>query len=434
METPQKEPIPAKVVYCLYARKSTESEEQQVLSIDSQINEMIKIAQRDNLEIVEIRKESHSAKAVGQRETFNSLLSDIKQGKFNAILTWAPDRLSRNAGDLGALVDLMDQKLLLEIRTFSQKFTNNPSEKFMLMILCSTAKLENDNKSENVKRGLRTRCEQGLRPGVAPFGYLNEKRKDKACQVLVDPVRAPILKQMFEKVAYEGWSGRKLYHWLKYDLKLKSSHNKFLSLSNIYLILRKPYYYGVFEYPEGSNNWYTGVHTPLITKELFNKVQEQLVRSEINKTDKEFAFARLITCGLCGSGICAMEKYKHQQNGNTHRYVYYGCTKAKDHKCQCGYIKEEEIIEQITNMLDTLDINELGIKQKFRDEITRYNKFRKIALGKTREKETDFFNAKTYVIYLLTEGTITEKRELLSNLKSRLTLNDRIISLLPESK
>ncbi len=158
------QPLPVKVAYCLYARKSTESEEQQVLSIESQVKEMLQIAERDGLVITEIRKESHSAKATGEREVFNGLLKDIKGGKFNGILTWAPDRLSRNAGDLGSLVDLMDQKLLIEIRTFSQKFTNSPSEKFMLMILCSTAKLENDNKSENVKRGLRTRCEQWQYP------------------------------------------------------------------------------------------------------------------------------------------------------------------------------------------------------------------------------------------------------------------------------
>ena len=151
--TQTKEQLPTKVRYCLYARKSTESEEQQVLSIESQMKEMAKIAERDGLEVVEIRKESHSAKATGEREVFNELLKDIRKGKFNGILTWAPDRLSRNAGDLGSLVDLMDQKLLVEIRTFSQNFKNSPSEKFMLMILCSTAKLENDNKSENVKRG-----------------------------------------------------------------------------------------------------------------------------------------------------------------------------------------------------------------------------------------------------------------------------------------
>jgi len=426
-------PLPAKVAYCLYARKSTESEEQQVLSIDSQIKEMIKIAERDGLEIAEIRKESHSAKAVGQRDVFNELVVDIRSGKFTGILTWAPDRLSRNAGDLGALVDLMDQKALIEIRTFSQKFTNNPSEKFMLMILCSTAKLENDNKSENVKRGLRTRCEQGLRPSIAPTGYLNEKRKDKPCEVIVDPVRAPIIRQMFEKVANEQWSGRRIYQWLKNDLKFKTARGKYLSLSNIFIIFQKTFYYGLFEFPEGSGNWYTGQHTPIITKELYDRAREQLKRSEV-KNDKEFAFTKLITCGLCGSGITASEKWKYQKNGNTHRYVYYGCTKKRDVNCQCGYIKEEEIIEQIVTMLDTLDMNELGIKQKFKDEVTRYNKFRRVALGKSREQnaELETFDAKSYAVYILTEGTITEKRELLSNLKSRLMLKNRVISIAKE--
>jgi len=153
-------------------------------------------------------------------------------------------------------------------------------------------------------------------------------------------------------------------------------------------------------------------------------------RSEV-KNDKEFAFTKLITCGLCGSGITASEKWKYQKNGNTHRYVYYGCTKKRDVNCPCGYIKEEEIIEQVIGILDTLDINEMGIKQKFKDEIVRYNKFRKIALGKSREQdpEPEMFDAKSYAVYILTEGTITEKRELLSNLKSRLMLKNKILSV-----
>ena len=116
----------------IYARKSSESEERRVLSIDSQIQEMLRAAEKEGLEIVDIRRESHSAKDSGQRPVFNEILNDIKTGKFTGILTWAPDRLSRNAGDLGSLVDLMDQKLLIEIRTTGQRFANNPNEKFLL--------------------------------------------------------------------------------------------------------------------------------------------------------------------------------------------------------------------------------------------------------------------------------------------------------------
>jgi DNA invertase Pin-like site-specific DNA recombinase len=144
--------------YCLYARKSSEEDERQAMSIDSQIQEMLAIAKREGLNITETRRESHSAKASGHRPVYNTILEDIDKGVFNGILTWAPDRLSRNAGDLGSLVDLMDRGLLKEIRCHSQRFTNNPNEKFLLMILCSQAKLENDNRGINVKRGQKARA------------------------------------------------------------------------------------------------------------------------------------------------------------------------------------------------------------------------------------------------------------------------------------
>ena len=152
------EAVPIK--YCLYARKSTESDEQQALSIDSQIKEMLEMAKAENMEIADIRRESHSAKDSFQRPVYNKLLADVRSGMFNGILCWARP-LSRNAGDLGAVVDLMDQGRLHEIRTHGQRFTNNPNEKFLLMILGSQAKLENDHKGINVKRGLRAKCEKG---------------------------------------------------------------------------------------------------------------------------------------------------------------------------------------------------------------------------------------------------------------------------------
>jgi len=77
---------PTKIKYCLYARKSTESEERQILSIDSQIKEMLLIAERENLEVVEIRKESHSAKDSGERPVFNSIIEDLTAAKFNGLL------------------------------------------------------------------------------------------------------------------------------------------------------------------------------------------------------------------------------------------------------------------------------------------------------------------------------------------------------------
>lgn len=419
--------------YCLYARKSTESEERQVLSIDSQVKEMLRIAERENLDIVDIRRESHSAKDSGQRPVFKELLEDIRRGRFNGILTWAPDRLSRNGGDLGSLVDLMDQKLLLEIRTYGQVFTNSPNEKFLLMILGSQAKLENDNRGVNVKRGLRMKCEMGLWPTCAPTGYINIRNDDKKCIVIPDPERAPVIKKIFEKMAYEKWSGRKIFHWLKFELNFKSKGNKSLALSNIYLILQNSFYYGPFEYPQGGGNWYQGKHEPIITKELFDLVQEQLKRDRIVRESHEFAFTKLMKCGLCGSGVSAEEKYKKLKNGSVNKYIYYGCTRARDRDCKGGYMREEEIISQMIKIVDKLDMNEIGLKKQFEEEVKRYNNFQRTVLhmnGNENEvPKSQQFDIRTYAKYILKEGTITEKRELLASLKSRLVFCNKNVTL-----
>jgi site-specific DNA recombinase len=392
---------------------------------------MIQMAERDGIEIVEIKKESHSAKEAGQRPVFNEIVEEIKSGKFNAILTWAPDRISRNAGDLGRIVDLMDSGKLLEIRTYGQKFGNNPNEKFLLMILGSQAKLENDNKMINIKRGLRARCEMGLWPCTAPTGYLNSKNKDKSCHIEVDPHRAPMVRKMFEKIAYENYSGRRLHAWLKDDMKFKTRNGKVFSVSNIYITLRNTIYYGTFEYPKGGGQWYTGKHTPIITKELFDMVQEKMLSYSTNKAEnKEFAFTKLMTCTLCGSGITADEKFKKQQNGNVHRYVYYGCCRFKDKDCKSGYMREEDMIEQLAELMDTIDLDEISIKEKIKDEIERNRKFQMGLLGiKEKSVKVADIDIRNYAKYILRDGTMTEKRELLTCLRSRITMAEKQVKI-----
>jgi DNA invertase Pin-like site-specific DNA recombinase len=220
------------VEYCLYARKSSEDDERQAMSIDSQIKEMTDLASREGFIVKEIRRESHSAKESGQRPVFKKLLEDIRDGMFTGILSWAPDRLSRNAGDLGMVVDLMDQGKLQQIKTFSQSFSNNPNEKFLLMILCSQAKLENDQKGINVKRGIRAKCEMGWRPGMPPIGYYNRAFAGVK-DIIIDPDRGYIVAEMFERVARDGDSGRTLKKWL--DTCLTTRTGKQVTLSQISL-------------------------------------------------------------------------------------------------------------------------------------------------------------------------------------------------------
>jgi len=424
-------PLETELKYCLYARKSTESDERQVQSIDSQVKEMLQIAERENLEIVDIRRESKSAKDSGNRPIFKELIGDIDKGKFNAILTWAPDRLSRNAGDLGSLVDLMDEKKLLSIRTYGQTFSNSPNEKFLLMILCSQAKLENDNRGINVKRGLRARCEKGLWPTCPPTGYFKEKQVDHKGQCLIDPDRGHVIRQMFEKVAYEKWSGRKLYNWLRFDLNFRTAlGKKHLSLGNIYRLLENTFYYGPFEYPRGSGNWYQGKHEPLITKELFDLVQDQMKNSQLVRRENiEFAFTKIMTCGLCGSGISATEKFKKLKNGGYNRHIYYGCTKAKDKNCKSGYISEEDLIKQLQKQIDKLDFKKLPIQDKIEGEIKRFKKFQMMATGKNQNIDVSDVDVKNYIKFLLKEGDDQEKRELLTCLNGEILLKNKVVEI-----
>jgi DNA invertase Pin-like site-specific DNA recombinase len=420
-----------KIKFCLYARKSTERDELQALSIDSQLKEMLAVADRDGLEVADIRKESHSAKNSGERPVFMSIIKDIREDKIQGILAWAPDRLSRNAGDLGTLVDLMDQNYLLEIRTINQTFTNSPNDKFLLMILGSQAKLENDNKVINVKRGLKAKCEMGFRPCAPPLGYLNEIGGRKGYKkIFLDPERAPIIREMFERVA-NGESGRTVLGWLN-SIDFKSRQGKSVVLSSVYAILNNHYYYGSFEYPKGAGVWYQAGHESIISKELFDKVQARLaIIPKSRPGTKEFDFTKLIYCGVCGSGVTAEEKFKRQDNGVIRRYVYYHCTGGKDRDCKQPYIREENVTDQICGIVDQVNINSLNTQKHLNSEIERYERFMsKILKQKVSKDLENKVDLRDYSKFVLREGSREEKRELLNCLKIKMSLKDKKISVI----
>lgn len=423
------EPIIEPTRYCLYARKSSEDDERQAMSIDSQVQEMLALAKRENMQIAEIRRESHSAKASGHRPVYNTIIEDIRKGMFTGILTWAPDRLSRNAGDLGSLVDLMDQGLLKEIRCHSQRFTNNPNEKFLLMILCSQAKLENDNRGINVKRGQRARAEQGYRPCLPALGYLTERRPGETkSRIVVDTVRAPFVKQMFEKVAIDGMSGRDVYRWIR-ETGFRTRAGKHLTLSMIYKILHNAFFTGRFEYPVGSGKWYKGDYEPIVSQQLFDDAQRYLSNGqEWEWGGKDFAFTRLMTCGNCGSGVTADEKRKETKKG-LKRYIYYRCTHSRNLQCKEPAVREEDLIEQILTLLDEMDLNAAGVKRKVNEEFERFSRFASDVLGISDRQKAKNINQRKYVEYVLKNGTSMEKRELLGCLKDRLQLQNGRIKL-----
>lgn len=403
------------ISYCLYARKSSESDERQVMSIDSQLKEMNDLAKKEKLNIVEILQESHSAKDSGQRPLFMKLLNNIREKRYSGILTWAPDRLSRNAGDLGMLVDLMDQGKLARIRTFSQTFSNNPNEKFLLMILCSQAKLENDQKGINVKRGIRAKCEMGWRPGPTPIGYMN-RSFGGVKDAIIDPERGTIITEMFRKVAENGASGRQIKRWLD-EINFTTKSGKKLHLSTIYLMLKNPFYYGEFEFPTKSGQWYKGSYPPLITKELFEKVQEKLVVPLKSKWgSKTFTYKGLLKCANCKASIVGEDRYRQRLNKEPRYHVYYHCSRQIDHNCREPYISEEELERSLLKLINFMYIahpHELVLTEKIQKGLEEFRKMREaIFLQQNINPNSKIWDIRDYARYVLTNKDMEEKREL----------------------
>jgi len=435
--------MPDHIKYCLYARKSSESDERQAMSIDGQISEMLKIAKREKINIVETITESHSAKESTQRPAFNKLLDCIYQGKYNAILTWSPDRLSRNAGDLGRIVDLMDQGKLSHIKTYSQSFTNNPNEKFLLMILCSQAKLENDNRGVNVKRGLRNKCEFGIRPGLAPIGYNNVLKSNRISTVELDSERAPIIKEIFNKVGNQGYSGRMVKKWLD-DIGFTTKSGCKLALSKVYVALQNPFYYGEFQY---GDKWYKGTHKTIITKALFEKVQVQLqvVPKQWNK--QLFPFKKICKCGSCGGSVTAEIKYRRTKTNQVNTHIYYHCNRIKKYDCKEPYITEQELIKQLIGHLPEIKLNTKYLMAEFETEVKRLQHLKATVIDKFTsrfeltqhntgvENTDDATNSQTeiireYLLHVLQYGTPEERLKLLGGVKSKFELRDRKLEML----
>lgn len=413
--------------YVLYARKSSEDDERQALSIDSQIKEMLSLARTQSIIVVETRVESHSAKHSGQRPVFNQLIEDVRSGLFDGVLTWATDRLSRNAGDLGSIVDLIDSGKLREVRTHGQTFTNTPNDKFLLMILGSQAKLENDNRGINVKRGMKTKCEMGFRPNMTPIGYMNDHYSGKGMkQVFVDKIRAPYIVEAFERVA-NGASGRDIYNWFK-EVGMTTRKDRTITLSMVYKILNNTYYCGLFEFPIGSGKWYKGSYEPIISRELFDKVQEKMqVAPKSKPGTKKFDYTKLsyLRCGSCGSGITAQEKFKKTQKHGVRRYVYYHCTQSRNYDCRESYLREEKLAEEFTKLLADITPNQVQEKPDLQAELNKFIRL-SVAIRGDNDNPEDV-NMSGFARYIFSSGTRLEKRVLLSCLNQTLYLKNKTV-------
>lgn len=236
-----------------YNRKSSESEEKQMLSIDSQVDENKKVAGHYGVKIIEVLKESKSGKMANKRPVFTQMIKDIKHGKYDSIICWKLDRLARNMIDGGVIMDMLQRGAIKCIIT-PNKIYHSSENTLLLSVEFGSANQFVRDLSVNVKRGQTKKASMGFPHGVATLGFLNDKSEEKGNRKWkVDQARLSKINLLLRKFLEGGYTGGKLYDYAINELGLTTvsrgrSGGMPIMRSRIYEILKDPIYAGFFFY------------------------------------------------------------------------------------------------------------------------------------------------------------------------------------------
>lgn len=372
--------------YLVYCRKSTESEDRQILSLSAQREELDKVVARENLNVVDYYSEAASAYKIG-RPKFNEMLERIRNGEADAILVWQYNRIARNSKDGGEVIYMLDEGLLKLIKTPSGYADNSATSKFMLQLEFAMSKKSSDDNSESVKRGNKAKILGGWST-KKHAGYMFVEDPVTTARIIApDPDRFPTIKRAFELILDYKTPPRVL-EILNNELgyrtpKTRRQGGKPMSMSNLYKILHNEFYCGWIYTADGQR--VHGKHEAMITDAQYDKVQEILgAKGKPRPKDLSLPYRGLMKCGQCGCAICLQEKHQiicprcklkfssknkdkcpgcgvliTKMRGETRlHYVYAGCCKKKrDIKCTEKSVEINKLEAQVKDYLASLYVS-----------------------------------------------------------------------------
>lgn len=348
--------------YFIYCRKSSETEDRQVLSIESQTNELAALASRLSLPIEKIFSEAQSAKEPG-RPVFNEMMKRIYRGEAKGVICWKLDRLARNPIDGAAVIWALKQSGI-EIITPNQLYRHGDDNTILMYIEFGMAQKYIDDLSRNVKRGNKTKLEKGEWLGTAPIGYLNYTDPlTKEVTLVVDKERFSLIRKMWELLLTQSYPVRQIVdiandEWGLRTRRTRRKGGKPISLSTGYKIFTNPFYCGLMVRREGE---FTHRYQKMVTHAEFDRAQLILGRKgKPRPKTHEFPFTGMIRCGECGCLVTAENKIKiNKGDKRIHDYTYYHCTKRKKGiRCSQRYLEARELEKQIDDYLKKIQISE----------------------------------------------------------------------------
>ncbi|WP_051448299.1 recombinase family protein [Bradyrhizobium sp. WSM1417] len=348
-----------------YARVSTKEQDREGFSIDAQKKLLANYAQANGLVIAKEFVAIETAKLSGRTYFGQMILHLKKHPDIRAILVEKTDRLYRNVKDWVTL-DEFDIEIHLVKEGLVLSRDSRSSEKFMHGIKVLMAKNYIDNLSEEARKGMQEKAEQGLWPTIAPLGYRNVLGPDGKKIIEIEPVIGPVVAKMFAWYSDGTLSLRDVAEKARSAGLASRVTGGIVPISKVHTILRNPIYTGEVHWKGRS---YPGRHRPLVTRDLFERVQSVLDRrnaTKLRRGPRDFAFSGLMNCGHCGCALVGEIKKG--------RYVYYHCTGYKG-KCHEPYVREEVIADKFSELMGRLRFSEkvhewivAGLHQSHADE------------------------------------------------------------------